>query len=64
MAMAFAPAAHAIDWRFEPYLNASSTYTDNAKQSSNNPQDALILTATPGFNLRSEGSRRVQASLQ
>ncbi len=64
MAMAFAPAAHAIDWRFEPYLNASSTYTDNARQSSNNPQDALILTATPGFNLRSEGSRRVHASLQ
>ena len=64
LAMLFAPAAHAIDWRFEPYVNASSTYTDNVKQSSNNPQDALILTATPGFNLRSEGSHRVQASLQ
>ena len=64
MALVFAPAAHAIDWRFEPYLNASSTYTDNARQSSNNPQDALILTETPGFTLRSEGSRRVQASLQ
>lgn len=64
MAMAFAPVAHAIDWRFEPYLNASATYTDNARQSSNNPQDALILTETPGFTLRSEGSRRVQASLQ
>jgi len=63
-ALAFAPAAHAIDWRFEPYVNASSTYTDNVRQSSNNPQDALILTATPGFTLRSEGSRRVQASLQ
>ncbi len=64
MAMAFAPAAHAIDWRFAPYLNASATYTDNARQSSNNPQNALILTETPGFTLRSEGSRRVQASLQ
>ena len=64
MVMAVAPTAHAMDWRFEPYLNASSTYTDNVKQSSNNPQDALILTATPGFYLRSEGSRRVQASLQ
>ena len=63
-ALTFAPAAHAIDWRFEPYVNASSTYTDNVRQSSNNPQDALILTATPGFTLRSEGSRRVQASLQ
>ena len=62
--MAFASAAHAIDWRFEPYLNASATYTDNVRQSSNNPQDGLILTATPGFTLRSEGSRRVQASLQ
>src|SRR3569832_524669 len=64
MALALAPTAHAIDWRFEPYVNASSTYTDNVKQSSNNPQDALILTATPGFTLRSDGSRRVQASLQ
>ncbi|HEY9145127.1 MAG TPA: TIGR03016 family PEP-CTERM system-associated outer membrane protein [Thiobacillus sp.] len=64
MTLAFAPAAHAVDWRFEPYLNASATYTDNARQSSNNPQNALILTETPGFTLHSEGSRRVQASLQ
>ena len=64
MALAFASPAHAIEWRFEPYVNASSTYTDNVKQSSSNTQDALILTATPGFTLRSEGSRRVQASLQ
>ena len=62
--MVFASSAHAVDWRFEPYLNASATYTDNARQSSNNPQNALILTETPGFTLRSEGSRRVQASLQ
>ncbi|MBI3431346.1 MAG: TIGR03016 family PEP-CTERM system-associated outer membrane protein [Hydrogenophilales bacterium] len=64
MAMAFAPTAHAVDWRFEPYVNASATYTDNARQSSSNPQDALIFTETPGFYLRSEGSRRVHASLQ
>ncbi len=64
MAMAFATQAHAVDWRFEPTLNASATYTDNANQSENNPEDALILTATPGFMLRSEGSRRVQATLQ
>jgi uncharacterized protein (PEP-CTERM system associated) len=64
MAILLAPAAHAVDWRFEPYIGASATYTDNVKQSPNNPQDALILTETPGFNLRSEGSRRVQASLQ
>jgi uncharacterized protein (PEP-CTERM system associated) len=64
MAMLLAPAAHAVDWRFEPYIGASATYTDNAKQSSNNPQDALIFTETPGFTLRSEGSRRVHASLQ
>ncbi len=64
MALTFAPTARAIDWRFEPTLNASSTYTDNVNQSASNTQDALILTATPGFTLRSEGSRRVQASLQ
>lgn len=64
MALAFAPAAHAVDWRFEPTLSASSTYTDNANQSATNPEDALIFSATPGFTLRSEGSRRVQATLQ
>jgi len=64
MAMAFASTAHAIDWRFEPSIGASATYTDNVNQSANNPQDALILAETPGFMLRSEGSRRVQASLQ
>ncbi len=64
MTLTVAPAADAIDWRFEPTLNVSSTYTDNARQRSNDPQDALILTTTPGFKLRSEGSRRVQASLQ
>ncbi|MDP3123745.1 MAG: TIGR03016 family PEP-CTERM system-associated outer membrane protein [Thiobacillus sp.] len=64
MVLAFAPAAQALDWRFEPNVGASATYTDNANSSATNPQDALILTVTPGFGLRSEGSRRVQASLQ
>lgn len=64
MAMTFASAAQALDWRFEPSVGASATYTDNAKQSETNPEDALILGVTPGFTLRSEGSRRVQATLQ
>ncbi len=64
MALAIVPTAQAIDWRFEPTLNASAIYTDNVNQSANNPDDALILSATPGFTLRSQGSRRVQASLQ
>lgn len=62
--MIFASSAHAVDWRFQPYLNASATYSDNIRQSSNNPQNGLILTAMPGFMLQSEGSRRVQASMQ
>ncbi|HEX7972621.1 MAG TPA: TIGR03016 family PEP-CTERM system-associated outer membrane protein [Thiobacillus sp.] len=64
MVLAFAPAAHALDWRLEPTLNLSATYTDNVHQSATDPEDALILSATPGFTLRSEGSRRVQATLQ
>jgi len=64
LVLAYAPAALALDWRFEPNVQASATYTDNANSSASDPQDALILTVTPGFSLRSEGSRRVQASLQ
>jgi uncharacterized protein (PEP-CTERM system associated) len=64
MAMAFAGSAHALDWRLEPSVSASATYTDNANQSENNPEEALILTVTPGFALHSEGSRRVKATLQ
>jgi uncharacterized protein (PEP-CTERM system associated) len=64
MAIAFAPAVHAVDWRFEPTLNASATYTDNVNQSASNPENALILSATPAFNLHSEGSRRVQATMR
>ncbi|MHB1187372.1 MAG: TIGR03016 family PEP-CTERM system-associated outer membrane protein [Thiobacillus sp.] len=63
MAMGFASAAHALDWRFEPSVGASATYTDNANQSATNPEDALILSVTPGFSLRSQGSRRIQASV-
>ncbi len=62
--MVYAMPAQAVDWRFEPRVGASATYTDNVKQSSNNPENALILSVTPGFSLRSEGSRRIQASLQ
>lgn len=61
--MAFASTAHALDWRFEPSVSASATYTDNANQSETDPEDALILSVTPGFTLSSQGSRRVRASL-
>lgn len=64
MAMAYAVPAHAVDWRFEPNVGASATYTDNANRSETDPQDALILGVTPGFTLSSEGSRRVKATLQ
>lgn len=64
MALACAPVAHALDWRLERTLGASAIYTDNANQSENDPEGAVILSATPGFTLRSEGSRRVQATLQ
>jgi uncharacterized protein (PEP-CTERM system associated) len=64
LVLAYAPAAQALDWRFEPNVRASATYTDNVNSSATDPQDALVLTVTPGFSLRSEGSRRVQASLQ
>jgi len=55
--------AHALDWLFEPRVGASATYTDNVNQSATNPEDALILRVTPGFTLRSQGSRRVRASV-
>jgi uncharacterized protein (PEP-CTERM system associated) len=64
MAMAFASTAQAVDWRLERTLSATATYTDNANQSESDPEDALILSVMPGFTLRSEGSRRVQAVLQ
>ena len=62
--MAVPLAAQAADWRLTPTVGASATYSDNANQSATNPEDALILSVTPGFTLRSSGSRRVQATLQ
>ncbi|MGK2953978.1 MAG: TIGR03016 family PEP-CTERM system-associated outer membrane protein, partial [Thiobacillus sp.] len=50
--------------RLTPSVGGSATYTDNANQSASNPESAVILGVTPGFNLQSEGSRRVQATLQ
>jgi len=63
MALAFGPDAHALDWDFQPYVSGSVIYTDNENQSENDPEDALILTATPGFSLVSKGSRRVRAGM-
>ena len=63
-ALGLSAPAHALDWLFEPSVGASATYTDNVKQSATNTQDSLILSVSPGFGLRSKGSRRVQASLQ
>jgi len=63
MALAFASAAAAADWRFEPTLNASTIYTDNVNQSATKPEDAVILSVTPGFTLRSKGLRRAQATM-
>ncbi|MEW5965726.1 MAG: TIGR03016 family PEP-CTERM system-associated outer membrane protein [Pseudomonadota bacterium] len=61
--LALAPSAYALDWQIQPSVGASATYTDNANQSATNPEDALILSVTPGVSLASKGSRRVQASL-
>lgn len=56
-------AAYATEWRFTPYVSGAATYTDNVNQSEDNPQDALILSVTPGFSLNAVGSRRIQASM-
>ena len=64
LTLACAPPASALDWRIEPTLDGSATYTDNASQRDADPESAFILQATPGFIVRSEGSRRVQATLQ
>ncbi|MDZ7593134.1 MAG: TIGR03016 family PEP-CTERM system-associated outer membrane protein [Thiobacillus sp.] len=56
--------AHALDWRLERSVGASASMTDNANQSATDPENALILSVTPSFTLRSQGSRRVQATLQ
>lgn len=54
--------AQAIDWLFTPYVGGAVTLTDNVNQTKNG-QSAVILSVTPGFSLTSEGSRRIQASL-
>lgn len=64
MAIACTAPAHARDWVFEPQVSASAIYTDNANLSDSDPEDAMILTLTPGFSITSQGSRRVRASLQ
>jgi uncharacterized protein (PEP-CTERM system associated) len=63
MAVMFASPAFALDWRLTPTLGASATLTDNVNQTATDPQSSLILSATPGFTLQSEGSRRVQAAM-
>jgi uncharacterized protein (PEP-CTERM system associated) len=62
IALLASPAA-ALDWLFTPTLGASATMTDNVNQSSTDKQSSLILTATPGFRLRYQGSQRVQAAM-
>lgn len=64
MATAFALPAQAVDWRFEPRVSASATYSDNVNQSASNAEDGWSLGVSPGFSLSSHGSRRVQAVVQ
>lgn len=64
LTLGFMPSAQAVDWKFEPSVGASATYTDNVRQRATSEDDAIILRVTPGFILQSEGSRRVQATLQ
>lgn len=64
MAAAYAPVAQAIDWRFEPRIGATATFSDNVNQSATNAENGLSLSVTPGFSLSSHGSRRVQAVAQ
>ena len=60
----FTNPASALDWRLTPTLGASATLTDNVNQSATDSQSSLILGVTPGFTLRSEGSRRVEAAMR
>ncbi len=62
-ALTFAAPAHAGDWLFEPRVSAFTTFTDNVDQSSSNEESAFILGATPGFTLRTRGSRRMEATI-
>lgn len=63
MVLGLATDAWALDWRFTPSVGVGAIYSDNANQSSSNPEDELSLTVTPAFTLTSSGSRRVQASM-
>ena len=63
-ALAFAAPVHAVNWLFDAGIGGSATYTDNVNQSASNTEDALILTVTPNFTLRTEGSRRLNATIQ
>jgi uncharacterized protein (PEP-CTERM system associated) len=56
--------ANAVDWLFDAGVGGSATYTDNVNQSPSNTEDSLILTVTPNFTLRTEGSRRLNATIQ
>jgi|GEM_PF-846637 len=62
-ALTLVSSAHAVDWLFEPRVGAFTTYTDNVNQSSVNEESAFILGASPGFTLRTKGSRRVEATI-
>lgn len=64
MTLAWVPVAQAIDWLIEPSVRATANYTDNVNHSANNTEDSLSLSVSPGFVMRAEGSRRVEASLQ
>jgi len=63
VATLFSAQVQALEWRIEPSVGASVTYSDNANQSENDPQDQISLTVSPGVIVRSEGSRRVEATL-
>lgn len=63
-ALAFAAPVHAVNWLFDANLGASATYTDNVNQRSTNAEDALILRVSPGFTLSTQGSRRLNATIQ
>jgi uncharacterized protein (PEP-CTERM system associated) len=64
VAAASVQPAYAVDWRFDAGVGGTATYTDNVNQSPSNTEDSLILTVTPNFTLRTEGSRRLNATIQ
>lgn len=63
-AAAWATPVHAIEWRFEPGVDASVTLTDNAGHAATDKDEAVIFRVAPGFTLRSEKSPRVQAGMR